>query len=73
MTTPPSWRQGNAFVHEDLARKRPIVRRLAQTYGATFVGLQDAFSAAAEERGAAVLAGDGVHPSPIRTGFGRID
>jgi len=58
------WRQGTAFVHEDLARKRSVVRRLAQTYGATFVGLQDAFSAAAEERGAAVLAGDGVHPSP---------
>jgi len=58
------WRQGNAFLHEDLARKRPIVRRLAQTYGATFVPLQDAFTAAAEERGPAVLAGDGVHPSP---------
>ena len=57
------WWQGNAFIREDLDRKRPIVRRLAQAYGATFVPLQDAFSAAAQERSAAVVAGDGVHPS----------
>lgn len=59
------WREGNAFVHEDLALKRPIVRRLADRYAAVYVPLQSAFDEAVAERGATVVAGDGVHPSPF--------
>jgi acyl-CoA thioesterase-1 len=59
------WREGNTFVNEDLALKRPIVRRLADRYGAAYVPLQAAFDDAVAERGATVVAGDGVHPSPL--------
>ena len=59
------WREGNAFADEDLARKRPIVRRLAERYGAAYVPLQAAFDEAVAERGSTVVAGDGVHPSPL--------
>jgi acyl-CoA thioesterase I len=61
------WRGGNAFVRADLDTKRPIVRALARRYGATFVPLQDAVDAAVMERGRAVVASDGVHP----TAFGH--
>jgi len=47
----------------DLDLKRPIVRRLAQRYGAAFVPLQDAMDEAVKERGPGVVAADGVHPS----------
>jgi acyl-CoA thioesterase-1 len=57
------WREGADFARADLDAKRPIVRDLAARYGATFVPLQEAFSAAARERGPAVVAPDGVHPS----------
>jgi lysophospholipase L1-like esterase len=59
------WREGNAFVYEDLALKRPIVRRLAERYGAAYVPLQAAFEEAVAERGATVVSADGVHPSPF--------
>lgn len=59
------WRDGLAFARSDLDGKRPIVRRLAAQYGATFVPLQDRFDAAARSSGAAALAPDGVHPSPL--------
>jgi acyl-CoA thioesterase-1 len=61
------WRDGNPFAHEDLAVKRAIVAKLADRYDATFVPLREPVAAAARERGAAVVAGDGVHPSA----FGR--
>ncbi len=57
------WREGDAFARADLDVKRPIVRALAQRYGAVFVPLQDAVDEAAKERGVAVVAPDGVHPS----------
>jgi lysophospholipase L1-like esterase len=57
------WHEGNAFMHEDLGLKRPIVRRLAERYGAAFVPLQSAVDEAVKERGPAVVASDGVHPS----------
>jgi acyl-CoA thioesterase I len=57
------WREGDAFARADLDRKRPIVRALAQRYGAVFVPLQDAIDEAVKERGPAVIAADGVHPS----------
>ena len=61
------WRGGNAFVRADLDTKRPIVHALAERYGAAFVPLQDAVDAAVVERGRAVVASDGVHP----TAFGH--
>jgi acyl-CoA thioesterase I len=57
------WFEGNAFAREDLDSKRPIVRALATRYGAAFVPLQDVMDAAVAERGPAVIAPDGVHPS----------
>lgn len=59
------WGEGTAFTREDLDLKRPVVAALAARYGATFVPLQDAMSAAAADRGAVIVAGDGVHPSPV--------
>ncbi|GIF63496.1 lysophospholipase [Asanoa ishikariensis] len=59
------WARGNAFVREDLDRKRPIVRALAERFGAAFVPLQAPVDAAVAERGPAVLAQDGVHPSAL--------
>jgi acyl-CoA thioesterase-1 len=59
------WCQGNAFFRADLDTKRPIVRDLAQRYGAAFLPLQEAMNEAVSERGRAVLASDGVHPSPL--------
>src|SRR5690349_14307470 len=58
------WRDGLAFARDDLDAKRPIVRRLASRFGATFVPLQARFDEAAQSAGAAALAPDGVHPSP---------
>lgn len=57
------WSEGNEFARADLDSKRPIVRALAARYGAVFVPLQEAMDAAAAERGPAVVAPDGVHPS----------
>ena len=59
------WGGGPAFAREDLDTKRPAVRALAERYGAAFVPLQAAVSAAERERGSAVVAPDGVHPSPF--------
>ncbi|SNT56059.1 Lysophospholipase L1 [Asanoa hainanensis] len=59
------WARGNAFVREDLDRKRPIVRALAERFGAAFVPLQEPFDEAVAARGPAVLAQDGVHPSAL--------
>ncbi len=59
------WSEGAAFAREDLDSKRPIVAKLAERYGATFLPLQDAVNAAAKERGPTVVAPDNVHPSPF--------
>ena len=59
------WRDGLAFARSDLDSKRPIVRRLAANFGATFVPLQDRFDVASLSHGAAAVAPDGVHPSPL--------
>jgi acyl-CoA thioesterase I len=57
------WHEGDPFVREDLPPKRAVVRKLAEGYGAVFVPLQDAMDAAVAERGSAVVAPDGVHPT----------
>jgi acyl-CoA thioesterase-1 len=57
------WHEGDAFVREDLAGKRPVIRKLAERYGAVYVPLQDPIDAAVAERGSAVIAPDGVHPT----------
>ena len=49
--------------HIDLDPKRRMVRGLAQEYGAVFVPLQEAFSAAAAKYGCTTLVTDGVHPT----------
>ena len=59
------WRGGNAFARADLDTKRPIVQALARRYGAAFVPLQEVVDAAVVERGRAVVASDGVHPTPF--------
>ena len=63
------WQRGNAFVREDLDRKRPIVRALADRFGAAFVPLQSVVDAAVEQRGRSVVAPDGVHPSAFGHGL----
>ena len=50
------WGEGTAFTREDLDLKRPVVAALAARYGATFVPLQEAMSAAAADRAAAAVA-----------------
>jgi lysophospholipase L1-like esterase len=62
-TSESHWIEGNDFARADLDSKRPVVRELATRYGAVFVPLQEAMDAAAAERGPAVVAPDGVHPS----------
>ncbi|HVQ95125.1 MAG TPA: SGNH/GDSL hydrolase family protein [Mycobacteriales bacterium] len=62
-TSDSPWVEGNDFARADLDAKRPAVRDLATRYGAVFVPLQEAMDAAAAERGPAVVAPDGVHPS----------
>jgi lysophospholipase L1-like esterase len=51
--------------HEDLDEKRAAVARLAAEFGAAFVPLQSLLTAAAAEHGAAAIAQDGVHPTPL--------
>jgi lysophospholipase L1-like esterase len=51
--------------HEDLDAKRDVVVRLASEYGAVFVPLQAPLAAAAAAHGAAAIAQDGVHPTPL--------
>ena len=51
--------------HEDLDEKRAVVARLAAEFGAAFVPLQSLLTAAAEKYGAAAIAQDGVHPTPL--------
>jgi lysophospholipase L1-like esterase len=51
--------------HQDLDGKRDVVARLAAEFGAGFVPLQSLLAAAAEDRGAAALAQDGVHPTEL--------
>lgn len=60
-----AWKAGEPFARADLDSKRPIIRAVAERHGAAFVDLQSAMDAAAEERGAALIAQDGVHPSGI--------
>ncbi|MEN3359783.1 MAG: acyl-CoA thioesterase [Mycobacteriales bacterium] len=62
-TSDSHWVEGNDFARADLDSKRPVVRDLAARYGAIFVPLQEAMDAAAADRGPAVVAPDGVHPS----------
>lgn len=50
---------------EDLDPKRGVVRRLAAERGATLVPLHELLSAEAQTYGAAELAPDGVHPTPL--------
>jgi acyl-CoA thioesterase I len=59
------WGEGNAFIHENLAGKQAIVRDLAARYGAALVPLQPLVDATAAERGATMVAADGVHPTPL--------
>jgi lysophospholipase L1-like esterase len=49
----------------DLDPKRAIVADLAGRYGAAFVALHSILTLAAEVQGAAALAADGVHPTPL--------
>src|SRR5215218_10083025 len=58
-----SWKDSSEFVRTDLDTKRPAVRALADRHGATFMPLQDHVTAAVAERGGAIVAPDGVHPS----------
>jgi lysophospholipase L1-like esterase len=57
------WQRGNAFARSDLDAKRPIVRVLAERFGAAFVPLQAVVDEAVAERAPTVVAPDGVHPS----------
>lgn len=50
---------------DDLAGKRETVRRFADTAGAAFLPLHDILTAAAAQHGAAAIAADGVHPTPL--------
>ena len=59
------WGEGAAFVHEDLAPRRSVVRELASRYGAAFVPLQSIVDTAAAQRGPTMIAADGVHPTPL--------
>jgi lysophospholipase L1-like esterase len=59
------WGEGAAFIHEDLAAKRAIVRDLAARYGAAFVPLQSIVGELAAQRGPTMVATDGVHPTPL--------
>ncbi len=59
------WGEGSAFVHEDLAPKRGVVRELARRYGAAFIPLQSIVDEAAQQRGPTMIAADGVHPTPL--------
>jgi lysophospholipase L1-like esterase len=59
------WGEGAAFIHEDLAPKRSVVRDLAARYGAAFVPLQSIVDEAATQRGPTMIAVDGVHPTPL--------
>jgi acyl-CoA thioesterase I len=51
--------------HEDLDPKREAVLRLAEEFGTVFVPLHAILGAAAAEHGAAAIAEDGVHPTPL--------
>jgi acyl-CoA thioesterase I len=59
------WGEGAAFIHDDLASKRGIVRELAARYGAAFVALQALVDELAAQRGPTMVAADGVHPTPL--------
>jgi acyl-CoA thioesterase-1 len=58
-----NWKDGSEFVRADLDTKRPVVRALADRHGAAFIPLQDHVTAAIAERGGAIVAPDGLHPS----------
>jgi acyl-CoA thioesterase-1 len=58
-----NWKDGSEFVRADLDTKRPAVRALAARHGAAFIPLQDRVAVAVAERGGAIVAPDGVHPS----------
>lgn len=62
---PGPWKAGEDFARADLDSKRPIVEALARAHKATFIPLHDAMTVAAQQRGAALLAQDGVHPSGL--------
>jgi acyl-CoA thioesterase-1 len=53
-----SWR-------EDLDAKIAVVHRLANDFGATLVRTDEHLTAKSEELGAAAIAADGVHPTPL--------
>jgi len=59
------WGDDVDFVRADLDRTRPIVRALAAEFGTVFVPLQEPIDAAVRAHGAAAIAPDGVHPSPL--------
>lgn len=59
------WGEGAAFIHEDLAPRRAVVRTLADRYDAAFVPLQALVDTLAAQRGATMVAADGVHPTPL--------
>lgn len=51
--------------HEDLDPKRAVVARLANEFAAGFVPLHTILNEAAATHGAAAIAADGVHPTPL--------
>lgn len=51
--------------HEDLDPKRAVVARLALEFAAGFIPLHTILTVAAETHGAAAIADDGVHPTPL--------
>lgn len=53
------------FWHEDLDPKRSVVAALAAEFDAAFVPLQRLVTAAIQNRDAADVAADGVHPTPF--------
>jgi lysophospholipase L1-like esterase len=61
-----NWKDGSEFVRADLEGKRAVVRVLAMRHEAQFIPLQSHVDAAVADRGGAIVAPDGVHPS----GFG---
>lgn len=49
----------------DLEAKQAVLRRVAHRFGADLVELQDAMTSVADGIGAAAVAHDGVHPTPL--------
>ncbi len=57
------------YFHDETAMRAASVRKLAETYGLTFVPLQSMFDAACEKAPAGYWLPDGVHPSAMGHGL----